>query len=112
MKKTLLIAGIPLVMLLTISSISHSRNETSLDNESISCVIGEISYGEKEIFCNKISVSYLNSGDCSLEDPDGITELQDLPPDDAIFAVYCGNVLKGYVETSSAQKTHKYFARL
>jgi len=88
-------------MLLTISSISHSANGISQDNESISCEIGETSYGEKEIFCNKISVGYLNSGACSLEDPDDITELQDLPPDDAIFAVSCGNVFKGYVESGS-----------
>ncbi|MCL2208412.1 MAG: hypothetical protein FWB90_10040 [Fibromonadales bacterium] len=112
MKKTLLIAGISLVMLLAISSISHSANEASQDNESASCIIGEASYGEKEIFCNKISVGYLNSGACSLEDPDDMTELQDLPPDDAIFAVSCGKVFKGYVENGSAQKSHKNFAGL
>jgi len=88
-------------MLLAVSSTSHSANKVPQYNESISCVIGDSSYGEKEIFCNKISVGYLNNGACSLEDPDDMTELQDLPPDDVIFAVSCGKVFKGYVESRS-----------
>jgi len=117
-KKVLLVAATSLVIVATISSLLCFDNKKSamfaykisLDNESVNCEIRETHGGEKafEIFCNEISVGYLNNGakngNCNLEDPEDVTDLQDLPPDDAVFAVSCGNTFKGYIEHNIAPK--------